>query len=195
MSRARWFAAGAAAVMIGLAGVGWSGGAAWASTHSPAGGPREKAAHASHRRASNRRASHHGRRSKLPVIGNATNLNLEPVVHATKGKPPKKLEVKDLVVGTGAAVTTSSTVSVVYVGANYTTGKDFTQATWTSKRPTTFPLSGVVPGFAEGLIGMKVGGRREIVIPPSLGYGDQSEGPIKANETLVFVVDLKGVSG
>ena len=53
-----------------------------------------------------------------------------------------------------------------------------------------FPLSGVVPGFAQGIVGMKIGGRREIVIPPSLGYGAQGSGPIGPNETLVFVVDL-----
>lgn len=162
------------------------GGVAGASTHSPAGMRHGRSGHASGRK-------HHG--SKLPKIGNAKKLTREPVVHATKGKAPTKLEVKDLVVGTGATVTSSSTVSVVYVGANYKTGKDFTQATWTSKKPTTFPLSGVVQGFAEGLVGMKVGGRREIVIPPKLGYGDHHYGPITKNETLVFVVDLKGVSG
>ena len=129
------------------------------------------------------------------MVGHAKDLKVEPVVHGSKGKPPRKLEVKNLVLGTGATVKSSSTVSVVYVGANYKTGKDFTQATWTSKQTAAFPLSGVVPGFAEGLVGMKVGGRREIVIPPKLGYGDRSYGPIKANETLVFVVDLKGLKG
>ena len=186
VSRARWVATAVVGAAIGLAGVGWSGGVAWASAHSPAG------------KSERQSGDHTGRRqgrSKLPVIENATNLSREPVVRPTKGKPPGKLEKKDLVVGTGATVTSSSTVSVMYVGANYKTGKDFTQATWTSKRATTFPLSGVIPGFAEGLIGMKVGGRREIVIPSSLGYGDHSTGPIVANETLVFVVDLKGVSG
>jgi peptidylprolyl isomerase len=131
----------------------------------------------------------------IPVVRHAGTLATEPVVEPTKGKPPKKLEVKDLVVGTGARVTDSSTVSVVYVGAYYKTGKDFTKATWTSHRATTFPLSGVVLGFREGLVGMKVGGRREIVIPPKLGYGDKKFGPIPANSTLVFVVDLKAVSG
>jgi len=145
--------------------------------------------HAHHKR--------HGRRHagpRMPVVTNATDLSLEPVVHRSRGKPPTTLEVKDLVVGTGAAVTMSSTVSVVYVGANYRTGKDFTQATWTSGHPTTFPLSGVVRGFAQGLVGMRVGGRREIVIPPRLGYGDHHYGPIEPGETLVFVVDLKGVT-
>jgi peptidylprolyl isomerase len=169
-----------------LAGAGWGGSVAWAGPRSAGARDHGKKGHsAAHR--------HHG--PKLPVVKHAKDLNLEPVIRASKGKPPKKLEVRNLVKGTGATVTRSSTVDVIYVGANYRTGKDFTQATWTSKRPTAFPLSGVVHGFAEGLIGMRVGGRREIVIPPSLGYGDHNYGPIKAGETLVFVVDLKGVSG
>ncbi len=180
--RSRVVAIGAAGAVLGVLGVGWSGASAWASSRSPAASQGRSGLQVAHRGPA------------LPVIGNATNLKLEPVVYASKGTPPKKLEVKNLVVGSGAVVTSSSTVKVMYVGADYKTGKDFTQATWAEKRPTTFPLSGVVRGFAEGLIGMKVGGRREIVIPPSLGYGDQSAGPIKANETLVFVVDLKGVS-
>lgn len=167
---------------LALSVVGSGAGAAWAAGRAPTG---------SYRAA----VGHKHPRARLPKISNAKNLDAEPVVHRSKGAPPKKLEVKDLVVGNGSTATMSSTVSVVYVGASYQTGRDFTQATWTQKRPTTFPLSGVVKGFAEGLVGMKVGGRREIVIPPKLGYGDHNYGPIKANETLVFVVDLKGVSG
>ncbi len=184
--RARRAVAAVVGSAVVLVGAGWSGGAAWGAVHNAGAKHHGKRAHgAAHK--------HHG--PKLPVIGNAKNLHVEPVVHPSKGKPPKKLEVKNLVKGTGAIVTRSSTVHVVYVGANYRTGKDFTQATWASKRATAFPLSGVVPGFAEGLVGMKVGGRREIVIPPRLGYGNHNYGPIKAGETLVFVVDLKGVSG
>jgi len=137
-------------------------------------------------------ASH---RHHLPKITHAGDLSAEPVVKASRGRPPGKLLVKNLVTGTGAAVTSTSTVSVKYVGANYRTGKDFTQVTWQSGRPTSFPLSGVIPGFAQGLVGMKIGGRREIVIPPRLGYGNHASGPVKANETLVFVVDLEGVTG
>jgi hypothetical protein len=184
--RARWVLAGAAGAAIVLGSVGWAGGAAGASGHSPAG---------QFEGATARGARHPEHGPKLPFVGNATNLSREPVIHAMKGKPPTKLEVKNLVVGTGATVKATSTVKVLYVGANYKTGKVFTQVTWIDKRPTAFPLSGVVRGFAEGLVGMKVGGRREIVIPPKLGYGNTSSGPIKPDETLVFVVDLKGVSG
>ncbi len=171
--------------MLSLAGLACSNGTAWAVSPSPA--LRGEAAAAS------AAAEEAAAAPKLPVIGNATDLDREPVVHATKGKPPDVLEVKNLVLGTGAAVTSSSTVEVVYVGADYSTGKDFTQVTWTDHRTLSFSLGDVVRGFAQGLIGMKVGGRREIVIPPKLGYGDHSYGTIKANETLVFVVDLKGV--
>ena len=97
-------------------------------------------------------------------------------------------------VGTGKTAVASSTVVVKYVGADYTTGTDFTSSTWTSGQPATFPLSTVVPGFKQGIVGMKVGGRREIVIPSSLGYGAKGSPPvIKANETLVFVVDLQSI--
>jgi FKBP-type peptidyl-prolyl cis-trans isomerase len=130
----------------------------------------------------------------LPAIGHATDLAKEPVVHADRSKPPARLLTKNLVVGTGATVAATSTVEVKYVGADYVNGKDFTSATWTDGQATSFALTTVVPGFAEGLVGMRVGGRREIVIPPSLGYGDKAEGPIKADETLVFVVDLESVS-
>ncbi len=128
-------------------------------------------------------------------MANATNLSAEPVVSPGKSPAPTTLVVKNLVVGTGAVATTSSTVVVKYVGAAYTSGKDFTAAPWTSGQASTFALSTVVPGFREGIVGMKVGGRREIVIPPALGYGAGGSGStIKPNETLVFVVDLQGVS-
>jgi peptidylprolyl isomerase len=131
----------------------------------------------------------------VPAVANAKNLKVAPVVSPGKLPAPTKLVTKDLVVGTGATATATNTVGVKYVGANYVTGKDFTNGTWTSGETASFPLSGVVPGFSKGIVGMKVGGRREIVIPPSLGYKNQGFGTtIKPNETLVFVVDLKSVS-
>ncbi len=188
-SCARWLLAAAGAAAIALGSAAWGGAGAGAAGRTGAGRLQGTvvlaARHARHAR--------HGPR--MPVVGNAFDLSREPVIHAMKTKPPTKLEVRNLVVGTGASVRGSSTVRVMYVGANYRTGKVFTQVTWTDRRPTTFPLSGVVRGFAEGLVGMKVGGRREIVIPPKLGYGNTSSGPIKPGETLVFVVDLKGVKG
>ena len=107
-------------------------------------------------------------------MADPTNLQVQPVVSPGTPPPPSKLVTKDLVVGSGTEATTSSTVVVKYVGADFTTGTDFTSGTWTSNQPATFPLSTVVPGFREGIVGMKVGGRREIVIPSSLGYGEKA---------------------
>lgn len=138
---------------------------------------------------------HKSRRDELPKVRHGTELSVEPVVRAGKGKPPKKLLIKNLVVGTGAKATRTSTVKVKYVGTDYSTGKNFTAATWKQGQAVNFSLHGqVIRGFAKGITGMRVGGRREIVIPPRLGYGKRAQGPIKANETLVFVVDLEGVS-
>jgi peptidylprolyl isomerase len=133
--------------------------------------------------------------SNLPAVTNATNLNEKPSVAPGKPPAPTTLQTKDLVVGTGTAATMNNTVSVRYLGVNYADGKEF-DSSWASQgsQPVDFPLSGVIPGFAQGIVGMKVGGRRQIVIPPSLGYGSQGSGPVQPNETLVFVVDLVKVS-
>ncbi len=123
-------------------------------------------------------------------------LSRKPVVVVPKGPPPKHLVVKDLITGTGPAATASSTVTVQYVGVLYSNGKQF-DASWDdgSGQPTSFPLSGVIKGWTEGIPGMRVGGRRELIIPPSLGYGAAGSPPkIPANATLVFVVDLHAVS-
>ena len=133
--------------------------------------------------------------SALPAVTNGTNLNVKPAVAPGKPPPPTTLQTHDLVVGTGAEAALSNTVSVRYLGVNYADGKEF-DSSWASQgsQPVDFPLSGVIPGFAQGIVGMKVGGRREIVIPPALGYGAQGSGPVQPNETLVFVVDLVKVS-
>jgi peptidylprolyl isomerase len=120
-------------------------------------------------------------------------LSKEPTIAAGSGSPPSKLTGKDLVVGTGATAASTGTVSVQYVGALWTTGKVF-DASWTDQGPVSFPLNGVIAGFKDAIIGMKVGGRREIVIPPALGYGASGQPPtIPPNATLVFVIDLLSV--
>ena len=129
----------------------------------------------------------------LPAVGNATNLQLEPVISAATAPIPSALATRDLVTGTGTAAVASSTAVIQYVGASYTTGQNF-DTSWQHCAAATFPLSGAVPGFAQGIVGMKVGGRREIVIPASLGYGASGNPPAVApNETIVFVVDLQSV--
>ncbi len=127
----------------------------------------------------------------IPAVAHATSLKSEPSIHGSSGKAPTTLLTKDLVIGTGTVATTTSSVEVKYVGASWQTGKDFTAQPWKDGTPVTFPLTTVVPGFAQGVAGMKVGGRREIVIPPALGYGSSGAGAaIKPNETIVFIVDL-----
>lgn len=131
--------------------------------------------------------------SGLPEVSNAGDLSAEPVPAAGHAPAPTRLEGRDLVVGSGTAAAATSSVKVQYVGANYADGKVF-DASWTRGAAATFPLNGVIPGFAQGIVGMKVGGRREIVIPPALGYGAQGQPPaVGPGETLVFVIDLLAV--
>lgn len=122
-------------------------------------------------------------------------LKTKPKVVVPTGAPPKTLVVKDLIKGTGPAATASSTVTVQYVGVLYKNGKQF-DASWNdgSGAPVSFPLSGVIKGWQQGIPGMRVGGRRELIIPPSLAYGSTAQAKIPANSTLVFVIDLHGVS-
>ena len=114
-----------------------------------------------------------------------------------KGAPPNKLVVKDLITGTGPAAKAGSTITVNYVGVLYKGGKEF-DSSWKTGQPfAPFQLGQgrVIPGWDKGLVGMKVGGRRELIIPPSLGYGKTGSPPtIPANATLVFVVDLLAAS-
>ena len=128
-----------------------------------------------------------------PAVSNAADLHLAPAIGAGSGTAPASLVTRDLVIGTGATAAATDTVVVQYVGANYADGKNF-DSSWERGQPATFPLAGVVPGFAQGIVGMKAGGRREIVIPPSLGYGAAGSPPaVSPNETLVFVVDLLSI--
>jgi peptidylprolyl isomerase len=122
-------------------------------------------------------------------------LKTKPKVTIPSSSPPSKLVVKDLIKGTGPAATANSTVNVQYVGELYKGGKQF-DASWNdgSGQPVSLPLTGVIKGWQQGIPGMKVGGRRELIIPPSLGYGATSQAKIPANSTLVFVIDLHGVS-
>jgi peptidylprolyl isomerase len=135
--------------------------------------------------------------SSAPATPLPSALKTEPNVSPPTGAPPKTLVVKDLIKGTGPAVTgTNQTLTVQYVGKVYKTGKVF-DASWShpGAQPTALPLSGVIPGWQKGLIGMKVGGRRELIIPPSEGYGSTAQAKIPANSTLVFVIDLHSISG
>ena len=120
----------------------------------------------------------------------------KPEVTIPPGPPPTSLVTEDLVVGTGPEAAAGSTVAVHYVGVAWSTKQQF-DASWDRGREFSFALGAgrVIRGWDEGVAGMKVGGRRRLVIPPSLGYGDRGAGgAIKPGETLVFVVDLLSVS-
>jgi peptidylprolyl isomerase len=124
-----------------------------------------------------------------------TTSKTKPKVTVPSGPPPKKLTIKDLEKGSGPAAKSGDEVTVNYVGVDYKTGKEF-DASWDRGEPFSFELGSgaVIPGWEEGIEGMKVGGRRELIIPPSLGYGSAGSPPtIPPNETLVFVVDLEAV--
>jgi peptidylprolyl isomerase len=122
-------------------------------------------------------------------------LSKKPVVTVPTGPAPKTLVVKDLIKGTGPVATKGKNLTVNYVGVLYKGGKEF-DASW--KRSQTFPFvlgqGSVIPGWDQGLVGMKVGGRRELVIPANLAYGSRSTPGIPANSPLVFVVDLLGAA-
>jgi peptidylprolyl isomerase len=119
----------------------------------------------------------------------------DPTVPDVTGKAPTKLVEKDIKVGTGAAAKSGETITVKYVGIACSTGKAF-DASYTDgakKQEFSFALGkgAVIPGWDQGLVGMKVGGSRELIIPASLGYGTTGSGStIKPNETLIFLVDL-----
>ena len=116
----------------------------------------------------------------------------KPKVQVPSGPAPKKLETKDLKNGDGAEAKSGSQVVVHYVGVDYKTGKQF-DASWDRGQPFPFQLGAgqVIPGWDQGVEGMRVGGRRQLVIPPRLAYGPQGQPPdIGPNATLVFVVDL-----
>ncbi len=120
-----------------------------------------------------------------------------PTVKVPSGAAPSSLESADLIVGSGKAAAPGDQVTVQYVLATYSAGKVI-QSSWTSQ-PFTFTLGEgqVIPGWDKGVVGMKVGGRRELIIPPSLGYGatpPQGAAGIAANDTLVFVIDLLNVT-
>ncbi|MTA48521.1 MAG: FKBP-type peptidylprolyl isomerase [Actinobacteria bacterium] len=121
------------------------------------------------------------------------NAGKEPSIGSLVGAPPATLQQKDIIVGKGAQATASSTLEVHYVLITYSNGA-LVESSWSSNQTATFPLSGVIAGWQEGMPGMKEGGRRVLIVPPSLGYGEMGSGPIAPNETLVFVVDLVKVS-
>lgn len=129
---------------------------------------------------------------KTPTSG---PLSTQPKVTPPGGAAPTKLVVKDLIKGTGPEAKAGQSVTVNYVGVLFNGGKEF-DASWKRSEPFTFTLGQgqVIKGWDQGVAGMKVGGRRELIIPSELAYGKNGSPPtIPPNAPLVFVVDLLGV--
>jgi len=123
-------------------------------------------------------------------------MMVKPEIDFPYGDPPTELEIVDLRVGDGPEARPGSQVRVHYVGVAYSTGEEF-DASYNRGEPLTFRLGAgrVIAGWDTGVVGMKVGGRRQLTIPPHLAYGERGAGGlIKPGETLIFVVDLLGVS-
>ena len=126
------------------------------------------------------------------------SLGRKPKPGKGKGDPPTTLVAQDLIVGKGKKASTGDTVSVRYVGVLFDNGKEF-DASWKGSgpgKPFQFPLGAgqVIPGWDQGVVGMRVGGRRKLIIPADLAYGAQGYPPdIPANAALIFDIDLKKI--
>jgi peptidylprolyl isomerase len=119
-------------------------------------------------------------------------LSKKPAIEAHRGPAPKRLVVKDIIRGTGSRAKNGDVLTVNYVGVLYGNNKIF-DSSWHRRAPFTFPLGQgeVIEGWERGIVGMRVGGRRELIIPAALAYGSKGSPPtIPPNSTLIFVVDL-----
>ena len=117
----------------------------------------------------------------------------KPEIDFIDGPPPTELVITDLEVGDGAEAMPGDRVNVHYVGVDFETGDEF-DSSWSRGESIEFPLNGLVRGWQEGIPGMKVGGRRQLVCPPEWAYGPAGGGHRLSGRTLVFVIDLLGVS-
>jgi peptidylprolyl isomerase len=113
----------------------------------------------------------------------------KPEIDFLEGPPPVELVVNDIVVGDGAEARPGGTVLVHYVGVDHSTGEQF-DASWDRGEPIRFPLTGLIQGWQDGIPGMRVGGRRQLVVPPLLAYGPEGGGHRLSGKTLIFVIDL-----
>jgi peptidylprolyl isomerase len=128
--------------------------------------------------------------STLPTVSD--NAGDAPVISTPNGAPPTELVIEDVIVGTGREASLDSTVTVHYTLMAWSNGQVL-ESSW-GQGPATFPLSNLIPGWQEGIPGMKEGGRRLLVIPPDKGYGPAGQGSVGPNETLVFAIDLLAIS-
>jgi len=116
----------------------------------------------------------------------------KPEIDFPGGEAPTDLVIDDIVEGTGAEAVPGATVLVHYVGVEFESGDEF-DSSWNRGEPIEFPLRGLIAGWQEGIPGMKVGGRRQLTIPPELAYGAAGGGHRLSGKTLIFVIDLLAV--
>src|SRR5262245_17323100 len=116
----------------------------------------------------------------------------KPVVEFPGGEPPTDLQITDVVVGSGPEATSGATVDVHYVGVEFESGEEF-DASYNRGQSIEFPLQGLIQGWQDGIPGMRVGGRRQLIVPPHQAYGPAGGGHRLSGKTLVFVIDLLAV--
>ncbi|NLC98066.1 MAG: FKBP-type peptidyl-prolyl cis-trans isomerase [Actinomycetales bacterium] len=120
-------------------------------------------------------------------------MTQKPEVEFIEGPAPSELTITDIVVGDGAEAQPGGVVDVHYVGVDFETGEQF-DASWDRGQSANFPLPQLIGAWQQGIPGMKVGGRRQLVCPPELAYGPAGGGHHLSGRTLVFIIDLLGVS-
>jgi len=180
--------------MVALLAAGWAAcgsSSAPGVQQAPSGGPTQTSVTASATTASSATSQSATATTPKPP----SPLSKKPVVTVPAGPAPTHLVIKDLIPGTGPTATSGSSVTVNYVGVLYKNGQEF-DSSWKRNQPFPFTLGQgqVIKGWDQGVAGMKVGGRRELIIPAPLAYGAQGSPPtIPPNAPLVFVIDLLGV--
>lgn len=130
--------------------------------------------------------------SSSTLVNVTANAGEAPTITAPSGDAPTDLIAEDVIVGSGIEVVATSTLTVHYTLMKWSDGS-ILESSWSTGAPATFPLSGVIQGWQQGLLGAKVGGRRLLVIPPALGYGPMAGHPLE-KDTLIFAVDIIAVS-
>lgn len=117
----------------------------------------------------------------------------KPEIDFPGGEAPDVLVITDVIVGDGAEATAGATVQVHYLGVEFDSGEEF-DSSWSRGESINFPLGNLIKGWQEGIPGMKVGGRRQLICPPALAYGPAGGGHRLSGKTLIFVIDLLGTS-
>ncbi|CAN5181518.1 FKBP-type peptidyl-prolyl cis-trans isomerase [soil metagenome] len=118
----------------------------------------------------------------------------KPEIDFYDGEAPTELVIIDIEIGGGAEAKPGDTVDVHYLGVELETGEEF-DSSWSRGQSVDFPLTALIPGWQQGIPGMKVGGRRQLVVPPALAYGPAGGGHHLSGRTLIFVIDLLGTHG